>query len=96
VAAPDPHPGAQGDPAVLAERRARRAELAEEELRRRLADAERRVAELEQAEHDAQALRVRLAQRSRRDAALASVIAQAAAATRATPRPTRRRPSARA
>jgi len=46
VADPDPHPGAQGDPAVLAERRARRAELAEEELRGRLADAERRVAEL--------------------------------------------------
>ncbi len=72
-----------GDPLVLAERRARRAELAEQQARERLADAEARVAELEHATGEVQELRERLGERARRDAELAGVVSQAAAATRA-------------
>lgn len=75
--------GAGGDPLVLAERRARRAELAEQQARERLAEADARVAQLEHATSELQELRERLADRAKRDAALATVVAQAAAATRA-------------
>src|SRR4051812_4598874 len=75
--------GTGGDPLVLAERRARRAELAEGQARERLADAEARVAHLEQASRELTELRGRFAERARRDAELAGVVAQAAAATRA-------------
>ena len=74
--------GTSGDPLVLAERRARRAELAEGQARERLADAEARVAQLEQAGRELTELRGRFAERARRDAELAGVVAQAAAATR--------------
>ncbi|CAB4939806.1 unannotated protein [freshwater metagenome] len=70
------------EPAVLAERRARRAEHAEQELRTRLADAERRVAELEHAELETTALRERLAERAARDARMADLAGRSAAALR--------------
>ncbi len=79
----EPVVGAGGDPLVLAERRARRAELAEQQARERLADAEARVAELEHATGEVHELRERLGARARRDAELAGVVSQAAAATRA-------------
>lgn len=77
---PEPEPGA--DASVLAERRARRAELAEGELRGRLADAERRVAQLEHAAHEAGLLRDRLAARAERDSRMAALVADAAVTLR--------------
>lgn len=77
----DPDSGT--DPSVLAERRARRAELAEGELRSRLAEAERRVAQLEQGAHEEGRLRERLATRAGRDARMAALVADAAATLRA-------------
>lgn len=70
------------DPEVLAERRARRAELAEGELRARLADAEQRVAQLEHGAHEAARLRERLASRAERDARMAALVADAATTLR--------------
>ena len=71
------------DPALLAERRARRAELAEGELRARLADAEQRVAQLEHGAHESGLLRERLGARADRDARMAALVADAAATLRA-------------
>ena len=70
-------------PALLSERRARRAEHAELELRTRLTAAERRVAELEHAGEEAAALRARLAMRAERDARMADLAGRSAAALRA-------------
>ncbi len=81
--APGPGPAGGPEPTVLAERRARRAELAESELRGRLAEADARVAELEHETHEAERLRARLAERAERDARLAGVVAQSAGALRA-------------
>ena len=85
---PDPEPGPQGntvpgDPAppgeeVLAERRARRAELAEQELRGRLADSDRRVAELELAAQESARAEAELKARRGRDAELAELVGEAA------------------
>jgi hypothetical protein len=75
-------PEPAGDPGTLAERRARRAELAESDLRARLEAAGRRVAELEHAEREHALALERLAARARRDAVLAEVVAGAAAAIR--------------
>jgi hypothetical protein len=77
---PEPEQGSEA--AVLAERRARRAELAEGELRGRLADAEQRVAQLEHATHEAGLLRDRLAARAERDSRMAALVADAAATLR--------------
>lgn len=80
---PGRDPDAGTDPALLAERRARRAELAEGELRSRLADAEQRVAQLEHGAHESGLLRERLAARAERDARMAALVADAAATLRA-------------
>ena len=80
---PDREPDKGTDPSVLAERRARRAELAEGELRARLADAEQRVAQLEHGAHESARLRERLAARAERDARMAALVADAAATLRA-------------
>lgn len=80
---PDREPGSGTDPALLAERRARRAELAEGELRSRLADAEQRVAQLEHGAHESSLLRERLAARAERDTRMAALVAGAAATLRA-------------
>lgn len=84
AAADQPDPGREpgSDASVLAERRARRAELAEGELRGRLADAERRVAQLEHSAHEAGLLRDRLAERAERDSRMAALVADAAATLR--------------
>lgn len=68
---------------VLAERRARRAELAESELRERLADSERRVAELELVAQESERARADLAARRQRDAGLAALVGEAADAVAA-------------
>lgn len=80
---PGREPDSGTDPALLAERRARRAELAEGELRSRLADAEQRVAQLEHGAHESGLLRERLAARAERDARMAALVAGAAATLRA-------------
>ncbi|HMS62317.1 MAG TPA: hypothetical protein PKD63_08555 [Solirubrobacteraceae bacterium] len=80
---PGRDPDSGTDPALLAERRARRAELAEGELRSRLADAEQRVAQLEHGAHESGLLRERLAARAERDARMAALVADAAATLRA-------------
>ena len=80
---PDREPDTGTDPSVLAERRARRAELAEGELRARLAEAEQRVAQLEHGAHESTLLRERLAARAERDARMAALVADAAATLRA-------------
>ncbi len=80
---PDRDPDKGTDPSVLAERRARRAELAENELRSRLAEAEQRVAQLEHGAHESTRLRERLAARADRDARMAALVADAAATLRA-------------
>ncbi len=77
------HEPESSDASVLAERRARRAELAEGELRARLADAERRVAQLEHGAHEAERLRERLAARAERDSRMATLVADAATTLRA-------------
>ncbi len=71
------------DEGVLADRRARRAELAEAELRERLAGAEQRVAELEQIADESSRARAELAQRTKRDLSIASMLGEAADAVRA-------------
>ena len=71
------------DEGVLADRRARRAELAEAEVRERLAGAERRVAELEQIADESSRVRAELAQRTKRDLSIAAVLGEAADAVRA-------------
>ena len=80
---PERGPKGGKDPEVLAERRARRAELAESELRARLADAEQRVAQLEHGAHEAARLRERLASRAERDGRMAALVADAATTLRA-------------
>ncbi len=80
---PGREPKGGKDPEVLAERRARRAELAEGELRARLADAEQRVAQLEHGAHEAARLRERLAARADRDGRMAALVADAATTLRA-------------
>ncbi len=93
---PDPEPepdgsarvtGAGGEPApdaaVIAERRARRAELAEKELRERLAGAEERIAELELVAEESERARADLQARRRRDAQAASLVGEAANAVAA-------------
>ncbi len=93
---PDPEPepdssvGPEGpadvsapDAAVLAERRARRAELAEKELRERLAGAEERIAELELVAEESERARADLQARRRRDAQAASLVGEAASAVAA-------------
>ncbi len=80
---PDREPDKGTDPSVLAERRARRAELAEGELRARLVEAEQRVAQLEHGAHESARLRERLAARAERDARMAALVADAAATLRA-------------
>ncbi len=80
---PDREPDKGTDPSVLAERRARRAELAEGELRARLVEAEQRVAQLEHGAHESAHLRERLAARAERDARMAALVADAAATLRA-------------
>ena len=80
---PERGPKGGKDPEVLAERRARRAELAEGELRARLADAEQRVAQLEHGAHEAARLRERLASRAERDGRMAALVADAATTLRA-------------
>lgn len=80
---PGREPDSGTDPALLAERRARRAELAEGELRSRLADAEQRVAQLEHGAHESGILRERLAARAERDGRMAALVADAAATLRA-------------
>jgi len=80
---PERGPKGGKDPEVLAERRARRAELAESELRARLADAEQRVAQLEHGAHEAVRLRERLASRAERDGRMAALVADAATTLRA-------------
>ena len=71
------------DAGVLADRRARRAELAEAELRERLAGAEQRVAELEQIADQSSRARAELDQRTARDLEIAAVLGEAADAVRA-------------
>ena len=71
------------DEGVLADRRARRAELAEAELRERLAGAEQRVAELEQIADQSSRARAELEQRTKRDLEIAAVLGEAADAVRA-------------
>ncbi len=80
---PDREPDKGTDPSVLAERRARRAELAEGELRARLVEAEQRVAQLEHGAHESARLRERLAARAERDGRMAALVADAAATLRA-------------
>ncbi len=94
---PDPEPDPQesagpddggreaqdADAAVLAERRARRAELAEKELRERLAASEARVAELELAAGEAERARAELQALRGRDADIASLVGEAADAVAA-------------
>lgn len=75
--------GSNDDSAVLAERRARRAELAEKELRQRLADAEERIAELELGADQSVRDRAELKSRRERDAELASLVGEAANAVAA-------------
>ncbi|MFM9140674.1 MAG: hypothetical protein ACKOTH_09200, partial [Solirubrobacterales bacterium] len=82
---PEPKPGSSAagaapggevasDAAVLAERRARRAELAEKELRERLAGAEERIAELELVAQESERARADLQARRRRDAEAAALV----------------------
>ncbi len=66
------------DADVLADRRARRAELAEAEMRERLAGAEQRVAELEQLAELSKQARAELEQRSVRDLRIANLLGEAA------------------
>ncbi len=66
------------DADVLADRRARRAELAEAEMRERLAGAEQRVAELEQLAEQSKQARAELEQRSLRDLRIANLLGEAA------------------
>ncbi len=66
------------DADVLAGRRARRAELAEAEMRERLAGAEQRVAELEQLAEQSKQARAELEQRSLRDLRIANLLNEAA------------------
>lgn len=91
---PEPDPDAPGGPevsavgsapdaAVLAERRARRAELAEKELRERLAGAEERIAELELVAQESERARADLQARRRRDAEAAALVGEAAGAVAA-------------
>ncbi len=71
------------DAGVLAERRARRAELAEAELRERLAGAEQRVAELEQIADSSKRARDELKRRTDRELEIAALLGEAADAVRA-------------
>ena len=71
------------DAGVLADRRARRAELAEAELRERLAGAEQRVAELELVADQSSRARAELEQRSARELEVADLLGEAADAVRA-------------
>ncbi len=66
------------DADVLADRRARRAELAEAEMRERLAGAEQRVAELEQLAELSKQARAELEQRSVRNLRIANLLGEAA------------------
>ncbi|MEI6792192.1 MAG: hypothetical protein WCK97_03045 [Actinomycetes bacterium] len=71
------------DAGVLADRRARRAELAEAEIRTRLAGAEQRVAELEQLADQSSRLRLELEQRKARELQIAGLLGEAADAVHA-------------
>ncbi|MSX02203.1 MAG: hypothetical protein F2813_03475 [Actinobacteria bacterium] len=80
---PDEEPQSIAQPAVIAERRARRAEAAEAELRQRLADADLRVAELELTADKSARVLAQLDARTARDLRIASVLGEAADAVRA-------------
>jgi len=70
------------DEAVLSDRRARRAELAEAELRERLSSADQRVAELELIADESSRARAELEQRTVRELEIADAIGEAADAVR--------------
>lgn len=70
------------DEAVLADRRARRAELAEAELRERLASADKRVAELELVADQSARARAELEERTVRELEIADALGEAADAVR--------------
>ncbi len=70
------------DEAVLSDRRARRAELAEAELRERLSSADQRVAELELIADESSRARAELEERTVRELEIADAIGEAADAVR--------------
>ncbi len=70
------------DAGVLAERRARRAELAEAQLRESLAGAELRVAELEQVADQSARIRAEMKLRNQRELEIAALLGEAADAVR--------------
>ncbi len=70
------------DEAVLSDRRARRAELAEAELRERLSSADQRVAELELIADESSRARAEVEQRTVRELEIADAIGEAADAVR--------------